>query len=210
MLNGKGEMAQLYLDGLRRWWWLVPLTAVAAAGLAILVTAREAPTYAASASAAVAPSADVHEPSDLLRSLETLERRTVVATFARMASTRETLRRAAELMGLEPGELAGYSVNASVISSTNLIRVRVEGPDAERAATLADATLVVLEEGAQRLYHLFRIERVEAAIVPSRPIHPDPVRSVGVAGLLGLLIGGSVASVSGSVRRTGPEDSTNA
>lgn len=197
-------MARLYLEGLRRWWWLAPLTSVVAGGLAFVVTARETPTYAATASAAVAPSADVHEPSDVLRSLETLERRTVVATFARMASTRETHQRAAEVMSLEPGELSGYSVNASVISSTNLIRVRVEGPDPDRAAALADATLVVLEEGARRLYHLFRIERVEAAAVPGRPIHPDPVRSVGVAVLLGLLIGGSIASVSGSVRRTRP------
>jgi uncharacterized protein involved in exopolysaccharide biosynthesis len=203
-LNGQSEVARLYLDGLRRWWWLVPSAAAVAGGLALVATTRETPTYAATATAAVAPSSDVHEPSDVLRSLETLERRTVVATFASMASTRESMARAAAVMGVEPGELLGYSVNASVISSTNLIRVRVEGPDPGRAAALANATLVVAEEDARRLYHLFRIERVEAAAVAQSPIHPDPVRSVGVAALVGLLIGGSAASASGSLPRTRP------
>jgi uncharacterized protein involved in exopolysaccharide biosynthesis len=206
VLSGRSEVAGLYLAGLRRWWWLVPTAAFVAGGLAFLVTTRETPTYAAMATAAVAPSREVQDPADVLRSLETLERRTVVATFARMASTDESLERAAEIMGVETAELSTYSVNASVISSTNLIRVRVEGPDAAQAAALANATLVVVEESARELYQLFRIERVEAASVARRPIRPEPVRSVGVAALFGLLLGGSAASVSGPAQRRRSRD----
>jgi capsular polysaccharide biosynthesis protein len=199
MLSDRYAVAGLYLMGLRRWWWLPLSAALVAGSVAFLLARRQVPTYAATATAVVSPSAEVQETADLLRSLETLERRTVIATFARLASLRESRRRMAASMGIEAGELSGYSVNASVISSSNLILVRVEGPDPRRAAALADATLAVTDENARRLYRLFTVEQVGAATVASRPIHPDPVRSVGVAVIIGFLLGGLVAAVSGSL-----------
>jgi polysaccharide biosynthesis transport protein len=132
---------------------------------------------------------DIDNSSDLLRSLDTLERRTVVATFARIASTREVRMVAAEQLGLGPDELRGHRVSASVVSSTNLIRIRADGPDPRIVAALANAASGVTEAEARRLYRIFTLHPVEAAVVPQRPVHPDPVRNVGVGIVLGLFLG---------------------
>lgn len=194
----------LYLRALRRWWWLPVVTAVVAAGTAGVLTSREVPRYLATATAIVAPTADIQDSSELLRSLDTLERRTVVATFARVASTRETRTATAQHLGLEAGEVSGHRITASVISSTNLIRIQAEGPDPEVAALLANAAVFVTEAQARRMYRIFTLETVESAAAPSRPVHPDPQRNLAVGVILGLFLGMLVAVAIEGVRGPAP------
>lgn len=184
-----GLPSGLYLRALRRWWWLPLLTATISAASAIVLTSREAPRYVATATAIVAPTSDVENSSELLRSLDTLERRTVVATFARVASTREIQSATAQHLGLADTDVSGHRISASVISSTNLIRIRVEGPDPELSAALANAAVQVTEAEARRLYRIFTLEAVELATAPIRPVHPDPQRNLGVGVVLGLFLG---------------------
>jgi capsular polysaccharide biosynthesis protein len=187
--NGGSWSNELYVRALRQWWWLPALTAVIAAGTAWVLTTRQTPQYAAAATAIVAPVVDLTESSELLRSLDTLERRTVVATFARLAGTREVRMTAAEHLGIAEPDVRGHRISASVVSSTNLIRLRAEGPDPQVAAALANAAVQVTEAEARRLYQIFSLHTVEAATPPVRPIHPDPQRNVGVGVVLGLFLG---------------------
>jgi glycosyltransferase involved in cell wall biosynthesis/capsular polysaccharide biosynthesis protein len=178
-----------YLRALRRWWWLPVATALVCTAAALLATSRETPRYAATATAIVAPTQDLVDSSELLRSFDTLERRTVVATFARIASTREIREAAGEELGLTSAQLRGHRLSASVISSTNLIHLRAEGPDPEVVAALANAATLVTEAEVRRLYRIFTLHPVETATRPSGPVHPDPQRNSGVGLVLGLLLG---------------------
>jgi capsular polysaccharide biosynthesis protein len=187
--NGGSWSDGLYVRALRRWWWLPALAAVIASGTAWILTSRQTPQYAATATAIVAPVVDLSESSELLRSLDTLERRTVVATFARLAGTREVRMAAAEHLGLANPDVRGHRISASVVSSTNLIRLRAEGPDAQVAAALANAAVQVTEAEVRRLYQIFSLHTLEAATPPVRPFHPDPQRNVGVGVVLGLFLG---------------------
>jgi capsular polysaccharide biosynthesis protein len=197
-----GGPLESFLASMRRWWWLPLATAVLATAAALAVTSRETPRYAATATAVVAPTAEV-ESSELLRSLDTLERRTVVATFARIAGTRESRTASAEHLGLRARDVSGHRISASVVSSTNLIRIRVEGPDPETAAALANAATHVTRLEAERLYRVFTLHPVEAATPPARPIHPDPQRNAGVGMVLGLFLGVLVVSGVTGARRPG-------
>lgn len=178
-----------YLHTLRSWWWIVLLLPVAAAGTAAYLTAGESRVYRAVATAAVAPSSGIESASDVMRGLETLERRTVIATFASVAEANETVRAAAELLE-DPGRSASrYRVRASVVPSTNILRVTVEGPEPARTAALANAVVQVLGEEAQEMYRIFELRPLEAAVEPRGAIHPDPARNVTVAAVLGLFAG---------------------
>jgi len=190
----------LYLRALRRWWWLPVAAAVVCTAAALLATSRETPRYAATATAIVAPTLDLVESSELLRSFDTLERRSVVATFARIASTREVREAAGEELGLSSGELRGHRLSASVVSSTNLIRVTAEGPDPEVVAALANAATLVTEAEARRFYRIFTLHSVEAATRPAGPVHPDPQRNAGVGLVLGFLLGVFVAIAIEAIR----------
>lgn len=184
-----GSPAGTYLRALRRWWWLPLVTGLLCAGTALALASRESPRYVATATAVVAPTAEIEESPEVLRSLDTLERRTVVATFARIASTREAHTAAADRLGLAPADASEYGIAASVISSTNLIRIRAEGPDPDRTADLANSATQVTEAEARRLYRIFTLHTVEAATPPLEPVHPDPQRNAGVGLVLGLFVG---------------------
>lgn len=179
----------LYMRALRTRWWLIAVVVLAAVAAARFLTARDTPVYRATASSTVAPTPDLTETPELLRALETLERRTILATFAQLPASRGVKQRAADAAGLRPAELGQYGVSASVVPNTNILRIQVEGPDAIRASELANAVAQVTADEAGRLYRLFAIAPLDPAIPPRGAVRPDPMRNAIVAGILGLFLG---------------------
>lgn len=183
---------------LRRGWWAVAAAPVVAIAAAAWMTSGQQPLYRSSASLAVVPSEHVEAATDALRSLETLERRTVVATFAEVASSDRTLSAAAAdlQVGTASGCVGGgmdcYRSRGSVIPNTNVIRVEVQGPNPELTAGLADGVAAVTRGEAGRFYPVFALRPVEGARPPREPVFPDLRRNLLVAGVLGLFLGGLV------------------
>lgn len=180
---------EIYGRALARGWWILAMAVAAAALVAYLLTVRQEPLYQARATLVVAPNSRVGETSDLLRSLETLERRTVVATFARIPSTPSAREAVGEELGLGAGELRRYRTRGSVLPYTNLIRVEVEGPDPDRVAAIANATSTVTAREARQLYRIYSLHPFETATPPQRAVNPNLWRNLSVAGVLGLLAG---------------------
>jgi capsular polysaccharide biosynthesis protein len=188
-----GPETALYVRALRARWAIIAAMGVTALAAATLFTARETPLYGAVASATIAPAPHLTESAELQRSLETLERRTVVATFVLVAGARETKLRAASALRLDTAAVSAYSVSASVAPSSNVIRIRVQGPDPARASDLANAISQVTGAKASQLYRLFTIQPLDPSTPPVQPAHPNGKRNAVVAGILGLFIGLVVA-----------------
>jgi capsular polysaccharide biosynthesis protein len=179
----------MYSRALRTWWWVilaVPFLSVLAAAH---LTSQQEPLFRSATEVAVVPSPDLTEPSDVLRGLETLERRTIIATFASIAETNETLGLAVARLDLDESGISGYRVQASVVPRTNIIRISVEGRDGERASLLANTLADVVAEEAKTMYQLFEFRRLESARPPRGPFHPDPSRNALVAAILGVFVG---------------------
>lgn len=188
-MSGGAQAAGIYLGALRHWWWALLLVMATTVGAAGFFTARQQRVYRAAASATVAPAPSVEQASDIVRGLESLERRTVIATFASVAEARETQKAAAALVGLEARELSGYRTRAVVVPSTNIIRVTVEGRDGARAAQMANAVVEVLAARVREMYRVFALRPLEAAIPARKPIRPDLGRNLTVAAIVGLFAG---------------------
>jgi uncharacterized protein involved in exopolysaccharide biosynthesis len=171
---------------LRARWWVVVLAMAAAVGVSAVATARQPRLYRASTSLVVAPTSDVGAPADILRALETLERRSVIATFARIPGSPDARRIVAEKLG---GSLDGWRIEGSVQPSTNIIRIDAEGPDAARAADVANLAAEATRQEARALYRIFTMRTLATATVPPRPAQPDVRRNLLVAAALGLLLG---------------------
>lgn len=176
------------LFALRARWWL-PLVAAAASMLAAwAATSRQTPLYRATASLVVTPTSAINEPSDIVRSLETLDRRSVIATFARIPGSASARAAVAAKLGLQPA-LPGWRVEGSVLPNTNIIRIDAEGPEPARAAEVANASAEVTANEARSLYRIFTMRWLSTASVPSRPAEPDLRRNLLVAAAVGLLLG---------------------
>lgn len=183
---------------LGRWWWVpaVMLGVSVAAGL--WWTSILPRTYRASAMLAVVPNSGVQADADILRSLDALERRTLLATFARLPGTAETKAAVATALQLETGKVRGYAFGASVLPSTNIIRIDVDGPDPRLAARLANAAGEVAAAEARSLYRIYTLRPIAAAAPSTRPIHPDPRRNSLAAGVVGLFVGVLAVGVIGA------------
>lgn len=174
---------------LRRGWWIVAACLVAALATAAIVTARATPIYRATTMLVVAPSDKVEETDEVLRGLETLERRTIVATFARIPSTRGMKQRVADRMTLQTDALRDYRLRASVVPYTNAIEIETTGPDPDRAEAVASAAAEVTKSEANAMYPIFELRDFERADASHDPVDPDPRRNLLVAAVAGLFVG---------------------
>jgi capsular polysaccharide biosynthesis protein len=193
----------MVLNAVRRGWWVVVAVVVAAIGASIAITAAVRPVYRAETLMVVTPHSSVQDSGDILKSLETLERRTVVATFARIATTQETRKAAAAAAGLNPERSGDFRVEASVLPSTNIIRIEVEGENAAATASLANQLGTLTARSAESMYRIYTISTLASATVPRSPIRPDKRRNYLVAVTAGALIGLVAAFVLEHLRRSG-------
>jgi capsular polysaccharide biosynthesis protein len=168
---------------LKRNWKLVILPAIATMLIAWMIAALQPKRYRASAVAAVTPVRQGLEPNELLRSVEALDRRTVVATVAALATTPLTTSKA-----LAAGN-EGFSISTSVLPNTNLFRVDVEGGDPAAAADVANRVPPLLSAQTRAMFDVYGVTMVSAASPPTEPFAPRAGRAAAAGLVAGLIIG---------------------
>jgi capsular polysaccharide biosynthesis protein len=177
------------LRPLVRSWWLIALAIAASVLASAWITSRQQPVYRATATLVVAPSASLEANADVLRSIDTLERRGVVATFAKIPGARETMEKVAAELGVEPAALRGTSLSASVPPYTYVVLIEARGRDPQQVADVANAAARVADRRAVELYRIFSLQPLAAAQVPYAPVYPQPRRNMVVAVLVGVFAG---------------------
>ncbi len=165
----------------RRRWPLVLVVTLAIAALTGLLAARQPKRYRASAVAAITPIGQNLSASDVLRGVDSLDRRVVVASLAALASAPVT-QRLVQTNGDE-------TIVASVLPNTNLFRVEVESRDAARAAQIANRVPAVLNHLSLRMYRMYGVTLISEAAKPAAPAVPRIGRAVVTGLVLGLMAG---------------------
>ncbi len=181
--------SQSYTRVLRRWWWIVVATWIVSLGTAAVLTARHPRIYRAKTTQVVVPNSTVQGTADIIRSIDTLDRRNVLATIAQIPLTVETRNKVAEALGVDARELARYEVRSLVLPSTNLVRIEVRGPDPQKAAEVANVFAAVTQESGRELYRIFKIDTFGEAIPERAAVYPEPLKNLLVGAVLGLFIG---------------------
>ena len=170
-------------------WWLVLLVALVSVAIAAWLTARQEPLYRASSSLVVAPNTSLEDPIHILRSLETLERRTVVATLADIPASAKALTLAAESLEEEASAFQSYRIRGSVKPQTNIIRIEVTGPNRAQVALLANALADSTVKSGRSMYRIYAMRPLARAGAVGVPVHPNPKRNIMMALVLGLALG---------------------
>lgn len=188
---------KFYLNILRRGWWIVLLTLVTAVAIALIAASLSPKVFRTTARYVVSPNADLTDQTDLLRSLDTLDRRSVITTYAEVFASPRIRSEAVQSLNWPPEKIAGYEVSAVIVPDTNVITVSIEGSNAENVQNLAAAIGERATAFGQKLYFLYDITLLDPARVPTNPISPTPVRDAGVAAVLGLVAGAVLAILRG-------------
>jgi uncharacterized protein involved in exopolysaccharide biosynthesis len=167
-----------------RHWKIVALIAAAVMLLAWLAAGLQPTRYRASSMAAVTPITDDLSPSDIMRGVDTLDRRVVVASVAALASAPVILSQAG-------GE--HYDINSVVLPNTNLFRVEVEGTDPRATAAIANKIPLLLNAQSRTIYKMYGVLLVSPAPASATAVLPRIGRAVAAGLIFGLLVGVAVA-----------------
>jgi hypothetical protein len=173
-----------FANALFRHWPAAFAVFIAVVALAGLATMTRPAIYRATAVAAVVPLADQLAGTDMLRSVEALDRRVIVASVAALATT------------VAPeAEGPRLDVSAAVMPNTSLIRITVEGADPQRAADVANLLPGQLSGQTRSLYRVYDVVLVSPAEPPTESARPRLSRALALGALAGLLLGLLTASL---------------
>ena len=187
---------------LRRYWWVILLAFAVGFGSTAFFTRRRAPAYRATTTLVVGPNETLKTPREVVDSLNTLDRRSVVATFAKLPSSRTVRERAQAQLQLAEAQLTPYEVRTVVVPDTNVLEVSAEGPDPQLAASFADAVAQQTLLYTREFYNIYGMKVLDRSQVPTAPVGPGLSRTLLVGAVLGLLIGVGVASLFDYLRRS--------
>jgi diguanylate cyclase (GGDEF)-like protein len=191
---------RLYFQMLQRGWWIILLAALVAVSVSLGLSYLSTPQYQATASFIITPSATLTVGRDVVNSLDTLDRRSIVATFAEVMNSRRIVTNAATSVGLDEKTLEDYKILAVVLPESSVLELDVSGPDPKMTADLANAIgaeAITFSRGFNQVYDL---NFLDTAITPEEPFSPQPLRDAGLALLLGAAAGALLVILSEQIR----------
>ncbi|HLO28559.1 MAG TPA: diguanylate cyclase [Anaerolineales bacterium] len=185
---------RFYLRIIRRGWWLILIAALVAVNFSLVYSYYlTKPTYEAVARFIVSPNIQNIESRDLVNSLEALDKRSIISTYAEVLNSHEIISGTLSLLGIDPVQFNAYNTYVTVLPDANIIRFSVQGPDPKVAAILANGIGQKAIDFIRDLYVIYNIEFLDQALVPTEPIEPKPVQNAGLALLVGIVVGVGLA-----------------
>lgn len=191
---------KIYLQMIWRGWWIIMLTALVSMFVALLAAYFATPLYQASTRFIVSPNSDLIDGRDIVDSLATLDRRSIITTYAEFMSSDRVYNETISDLQLNSADLVDYELTTVVLPDANILELSVEGPDALTCALLANA---IGQSGVQyirQVYQVYEISILDPAFVPVYPFSPQPLRDAILAFALGTVLGVALAIVSEQLR----------
>ena len=186
---------------LQRNWWLILLTAIVALTVSLTISYLATPQFSAVARFIIVPSSSLTSGADVVRSLDTLDRRSVVATYAEVMNSSRILENAANFLNLDAATiLKDYSIQAVDLPDSSVLELTVSGPNPQLAAQLANAIGFQSITFTRSLNLIYELNFLDTAVPPELPFSPEPLRDGAVAVFLGLAVGAILAVVSEQIR----------
>ncbi|HET9906815.1 MAG TPA: diguanylate cyclase [Anaerolineales bacterium] len=192
---------KLYFRMLQKNWWLILLTAMTALTVSLAISYAAVPQFSSVARFIIIPSSTLTSGADVVRSLDTLDRRSVVATYAEVMNSTRILEGAAEFLGMNANEIIlNYQVQAVDLPDSSVLELTVSGPNPALAAELANAIGFQSISFTRGLNLIYELNFLDTAIPAELPFSPEPLRDGLVALVLGTALGGGLAVISEQIR----------
>jgi diguanylate cyclase (GGDEF)-like protein len=185
---------RFFLKIIQRGWWLILISALLALNFSLVYSYYiVTPEYEAIARFIVSPNLAGTDNSDLVNSLEALDKRSIIVTYAEVLNSYQIRQDALEFLQLDPINFVDYTISATVLPEANIIRFSVKGPDPEAAALLANSIGQYAIDYVGKLYVVYYINFLDTAVVPEVPTKPRPLQDAALALLVGVVSGVGLA-----------------
>jgi diguanylate cyclase (GGDEF)-like protein len=180
----------IYLQMIRRGWWLVALTTLVAITTALGISFLQTPQYEVVARFIITPGAlGDSNPDAVLSGLNTIDKSSVMTTYAEIMNSNRIYTDTLAFLQLQPGALDQYTYESVVLPDSSVLELTVKGPNPQMAADIANAIGQQTINFTRRLNQVINLDFLDMAEPSSVPYSPQPLRNVGLAAFLGLIGG---------------------
>lgn len=194
---------KLYFRMLQRGWWLIVLVTLVALMASLIISYVSVPQYKATSRLILTPGSlltSEGNPEVLIAGLETLDLRSVVATYTEIMSSKKILNESLTYLGVEGFLEKEYIILAVALPESSVLELSVTGPDPRLAADLANALGYQTILFTRSLNRVYELNFLDQAIVPSDPISPKPIQDAALSLVLGIAVGAALAILSEQIR----------
>jgi diguanylate cyclase (GGDEF)-like protein len=192
---------RLYLRMLRSGWWIIALTMLSALAITLTAAYVDTPLYRASARFIISPNSALQSSNEILYSLDTLDRRSIVTTYSEVLNSQRLYDEVDAALNVTAGARQVYTRRAVVLPEANILELSVVGPDPQVATQLANTMGEHAIDYINSLYkRAYDLSFLDPATTPDQPISPQPLRDAGLALTLGLVFGAVLAILSEQLR----------
>lgn len=191
---------RLYMQMIRRGWWIIIITALVALAVSLGLSYVATPQYQATARFLISPSASLTSASSVVDSLNTLDRASVVSTYAEIMKSQRIYSDALTYLKIDALKMEEYEITAVVLPESSILELNVIGPSPQVAADFANAIGYESITFARRLNQVYDLNFLDVAVAPMIPVSPQPLRDAGLATFFGLIVGMGIAILSEQVR----------
>jgi len=185
---------------LQKGWWIILLAALVAVAASLTVSFLTTPQYSATARFIITPSPSLKTSVEVINSLNTLDRASVVATYVEVMNSDKILADSLAFLNVSPDAIKDYTVQAVALPSSSVLELTITGSDPKLAAELSNAIGQQTILFSTSINFILAINFLDAATQPITPISPRPLTDAGIALMLGLIAGASIAVVSEQIR----------
>lgn len=194
-------MIRHYTELLQSNWRVIAVVTLLACIISVLISLTTTPIYQATTSFIIFPTENLTSSRDVVSSLDTLEQRSVISTYAEIMSSDRVYINTQSEMDTQDVPFARYERSVTIQPESNIFFLNVDGPDPRVAATLANQVGLKGIELIGSIYQVFDIEILDAATMPTVPIVPRPARSLLFFAAGGLLAGAFLVIMNYQIRR---------
>ncbi len=181
------DVNAVVLRVLRRWWIVVSVLVVVV-GASFWGLSDSLDRYQTTTLMVVGPNVDL-EPSEVLRVADLVGRNMTMSTYADVMASPKVV--AAGMVATDPtsSDWADYEVRVVQEPDSNVLRMIVEGPDAEKTATLTAEVQASGKETLAELFPIYSISSLDAGQPQAYLISLPWARTIGIAFGIGLGLG---------------------
>ena len=180
-----------YLEIMRRWWW-IGATAFAVTTVGTLAFVLPQPNvYEAASAFVVGPRSLNAEES--VSAFDTLIRGEAInATYASIARS-DLIRERAEARLDRSGSTSDLTVDAEVLTGTNVLSITVRGTDPKSVHDLAVAVGAETVAYVREVDQAYRLQTLDSPSLPRQPVGPNKTLTIAVGVSFGLLLSVSLS-----------------
>jgi len=180
-----------YLQIIRAWWWLVLIAFVVTAGATLALVLPQPPVYESKGTFVVRPRS--LDSEEVVNAFDTLIRGVEInATYAVIARSDLIRSRAEERVGPEVST-SDLSVDAEVVTGTNIVSISVRGLDREAAQAFAEAVGAETVAYVVELNDAYQLDPLDPPTSPASPAGPNKRLTLALGLMFGAALGVGLA-----------------